>query len=306
MTKLIAGICAALIFCGLCPSVVMGQTNYGTVKGMVRDENGKPVPGVSVMAVNGQTNFKTGTQTDTAGIFVFPRLPAGDAYRFTFSSIGFAGKVMEGYSIRPNTTTSLVANIVPQSSKLDDIVIIGYQQYPKGDLLAASSGVTAADLKTNPLNNAAEVLQGRLAGVQITMSEGAPGADPVINIRGRGSITQSSEPLYVVDGIPMDNALTVLNPQDIESINVLKDAASTAIYGSRGANGVVVITTKGGRNTNGRTIVSYNMFYGIQKLAKKIDMMNAHDFVNYQYERAWWRGDTAGAIKTLHPYPHQF
>ena len=306
MTKLIVSICAALMICCVQPLLVNAQSDFGTVKGLVTDEDGEPVPGVSVSAVNSKTEFKTGTLTDSGGVFIFPRLPAGVSYRFTFSSIGFTTQHMDGHVVNAGTTTSLVAKLISQSSRLNDVVIIGYQQFRRGDLLAASSGVTAKDLKTNPLNNAAEVLQGRLAGVQITMSEGAPGADPVINIRGRGSITQSSEPLYVVDGIPMDNALTVLNPQDIESINVLKDAASTAIYGSRGANGVVVITTKGGRNTNGKTIVNYNMFYGVQQLARKIDMMDARDFVNYQYERAWWRGDTAGVIKRYIRFPENY
>lgn len=306
MTRFIVSICAALMLCCVYPSLVKGQSSFGTVKGLVRDEDGKPVPGVSVTAVNSKTDFRTGTQTDSSGMFTFPRLPAGISYRFTLSSIGFTTQHIDGHVVGAGATTSLVAKLIPQSSKLNDVVIIGYQQFRRRDLLAASSGVTEKDLKTNPLNNAAEVLQGRLAGVQITMSEGAPGADPVINIRGRGSITQSSEPLYVVDGIPMDNALTVLNPQDIESINVLKDAASTAIYGSRGANGVVVITTKGGRNTKGKTLVSYNVFYGIQQLARKMDMMDAYDFVKYQYERAWWRGDTAGAIKRYIRYPENY
>lgn len=306
MTKLIVSVYAALMLCCALPLPMMGQSGYGTVKGLIRDEDGKPIPGVSVIAENSKTNFKTGTQTDSGGVFIFPRLPAGTAYRFTFSSIGFTTEHINGHVVGAGATTSLVAKLISQSSKLNDVVIVGYQQFRRRDLLAASSEVGAKDLKANPLNNAAEVLQGRLAGVQITMSEGAPGAEPVINIRGRGSITQSSEPLYVVDGIPMDNALNVLNPQDIESINVLKDAASTAIYGSRGANGVVVITTKGGRNTNGRTLVSYNMFYGIQQLAKKIEMMDARDFVTYQYERAWWRGDTAGAIKRYIRYPENF
>jgi TonB-linked SusC/RagA family outer membrane protein len=200
---------------------------------------------------------------------------------------------MSGYSLKPNIRVSVVARLKAASSSLDDVVILGYQSVRRPNMLAAASSVGSKDIRDNPLNSVAEVLQGRLAGVQITMSEGAPGADPVVNVRGRGSITQNGDPLYVVDGIPIDNALSTLNPQDIESITVLKDAASTAIYGSRGANGVVVITTKGGKNTNGRTIVTYNSYYGVQKLAKEVDMMKPYDFVLYQYERAQWTGDTS-------------
>lgn len=286
-----------VLLCQLFCLPAMAQNTYGTVKGLVRDDKGKAVMGASVTAVDSKSSFKTGTQTDSVGVFTFPRLPAGNSYRFIISSIGYKEQVLEGYAIRSDATTSLVAKLSAAPSNLDEIIVVGYQSVRRKDLLASASNVTSKDLKENPLNNAAEVLQGRLAGVQITMSEGAPGADPIINIRGRGSITQGGEPLYVVDGVPTDNALTILNPQDIESLTVLKDAASTAIYGSRGANGVIVITTKGGRNTNGRTIVAYNMYYGIQKLAQKMDMMKPYDFVRYQYERAWWLGDTAGVIK---------
>lgn len=224
-----------------------------------------------------------------------------------FSIAAPAGKTKAELSISfiGYTTSDVIAELNKpvtvklrrEANSLNEVIIVGYQAVRRKDLLASASEVTAKDLKDNPLNSAAEALQGKLAGVQISMSEGAPGADAVINIRGRGSITQSSDPLFVVDGVPTDNALSVLNPQDIESVVVLKDAASTAIYGSRGANGVIVITTKGGKNTNGKTTVSLNTYWGIQKLAQKIDMMNAYDFVRYQYERAWWLGDTAGVIK---------
>ena len=110
-------------------------------------------------------------------------------------------------------------------------------------------------------------MAGKLAGVQILTSEGAPGADVDVYIRGRNSITQSGSPLYIVDGVQLDNALSVLSPQDIQSIDVLKDAASTAIYGARGSNGVMIITTKGGKNTAGKTTVTYSAFTGTSTLS---------------------------------------
>jgi TonB-linked SusC/RagA family outer membrane protein len=265
------------------------------ITGKITNANNEPLSGASI--VEKGTNNHTFSKDD--GSFALTVSNASAVLLVTF--VGYESREV------PLAGKTQINILLKQANKnLEELVIIGYQPVRKKDLLASSSAVTSKDLKDNPLNNVAEVLQGRLAGVQITMTEGAPGADAVINIRGRGSITQSGDPLYVVDGIPMDNALTVLNPQDIESINVLKDAASTAIYGSRGANGVVVITTKGGKNTNGKTNVSYNTYYGIQKLAQKVPMMNAHDFVLYQYERAWWLGDTAGVVKKYIRDPYNF
>jgi len=270
------------------PAAAQHYTPPGAVAVFGKITNGKnePLTGASVIE-KGTMNHTLSKENGTFTITV-----SKENAVLVISFVGYESKEVQ------ITDPNHVNVALKQTDKnLDEFIIIGYQNVPKRNLQAASSSVTAKDLKDNPLNNAAEVLQGRLAGVMVTMSEGAPGADAVINIRGRGSITQSGDPLYVVDGIPMDNALTVLNPQDIETLTVLKDAASTAIYGSRGANGVVVITTKGGKNTNGRANVSYNTYYGIQKLAQEVPMMNAYDFVLYQYERAWWTGDTAGVIK---------
>lgn len=286
MCKLFSYLGFCLIFL-VCHAPLQLAAQNRQITGIVTSiENKEPAIGVMV-TVKGTT---TSTVTDEQGKYKL--MADGKAVSLVFTS----------YSFLPLETEIKGQNVINAQLKaaikaLDDVVVIGYQPMKRGSMMAASSSVGAKELKDNPINNAAEALQGRLAGVQITMSEGTPGADAVINIRGRSSITQSGDPLYIVDGIPTDNALSVLNIQDVESIDVLKDAASTAIYGSRGANGVVVITTKGGRNTNGKTVVSYNMYYGIQKLAKKLDMMSPYDFVLYQYERAWWTGDTTGNIK---------
>lgn len=247
------------------------------------DSTGQPLAGVTV-TVKGKS---TATTTDNSGMYKL-NVQADAKPVLVFSFVGYSPK-----EIKVGAEGTIDVELENLSNPLNEVVVVGYQAVRKKDMLTSSSMISAKDLKDNPLNNTAEALQGRLAGVQITLSEGAPGAEAVINIRGRGSITQSSEPLYVVDGIPTDNALNYLNPQDIETINVLKDAASTAIYGSRGANGVILITTKGGKNQNGKTNVSFNMYYGVQKLAQKIDMFNAYEFVDYQYERAMWIADSS-------------
>ncbi|HSC54052.1 MAG TPA: TonB-dependent receptor [Phnomibacter sp.] len=250
---------------------------------VISDSSGLPLSGVTVTLKNNKTASTTGSDGRYSIV-----VPPGSGNVLVFSFVGFASQ-----EVNVGQRTQIDLTLQPTANALNDVVIVGYQSVKRKDLLTASSIVTAKDLKDNPLNNAAEALQGKLAGVQITMAEGMPGSEAIINIRGRGSITQSSEPLYVVDGVPTDNALSILNPQDIESLNVLKDAASTAIYGSRGANGVIVITTKGGKNTNGKTNVTYNTYYGVQQLSQKIDMMGAYDFVDYQFEKAMWMADSS-------------
>ena len=288
----------AFLLAVFCCIQLMVHAQTGTAKGTVYNEKGVALPGATV-TVKGSNKFTKSTQTDSAGMFRFTRLPADGEYSFVFSSVGYEPQTLQGYKITPDAEVAVTARMKSANTSLEDVVVIGYQSVKRKDLLAASSSIVAKDIKDNPLTSVAQVLQGRLAGVQITMSDGSPGADPVINIRGRGSITQSGDPLYVVDGIPTDNALATLNPQDIESINVLKDAASTAIYGSRGSNGVVVITTKGGKNTNGKLNLSYNMNYGIQKVSSEVDMMKPYDFVLYQYERAMWTGDSSSAVQFI-------
>ena len=167
---------------------------------------------------------------------------------------------------------------------MDDVVVIGYQTVRRKDLLASVSSVSSKDLKDIPINSAAEALNGRLAGVTATSAEGSPDAEIRIRVRGGMSITGDNSPLYIVDGVQVENGLSTISPQDIQSIDVLKDAAATAIYGARGANGVIVITTKSGKP--GRLVVSYNGFVGVKELAKRLDVFNPYDFVKYQWERS--------------------
>jgi TonB-linked SusC/RagA family outer membrane protein len=170
-----------------------------------------------------------------------------------------------------------------KESKIDEVVLVGYTKVSKKDVTNAVSSVKAEAIKDMPSTNAAEAIQGRMAGVKVALSEGAPGADVDIVIRGGNSITGSNAPLYIVDGVQMDNALTILSPKEIESIEVLKDASSTNIYGARGANGVVLITTKGGRK-RAKTSINYNGFLGVRKIQNTIDVLDPYQYVLYQYE----------------------
>jgi TonB-dependent starch-binding outer membrane protein SusC len=242
----------------------------GTV---ISSESKQPVAAVTV-AVKGT---RTSTTTDAQGRYRIN--VSSTATKLVFSSASFVQMEVDisGRSV-------IDVQIVPDIKALEDVVVIGYQTVKRKDLLASVSSVTARDLKDIPINSAAEALNGRLAGVTATTAEGSPDATIRIRVRGGMSITGDNSPLFVIDGVQVENGLNTISPQDIQSIDVLKDAAATAIYGARGANGVIVITTKSGRP--GRTVVGYNGFVGAKVLARKLDVLDPYDYVLYQSERS--------------------
>ncbi|OQP47386.1 SusC/RagA family TonB-linked outer membrane protein [Niastella yeongjuensis] len=244
------------------------------IKGAVTDDKGSPLSGVSVL-VKGTHN---GSTTDGTGKFIFTVPGESGKVTLVFSYLGY--KQLETTADGIN---SITIQLQKEDNSLEDVVVIGYGTAKKKDLTGSVSSVTSKDLKDVPVNSVAEALAGRLAGVQVSTTEGRPGADILIRVRGGGSISQDNSPLYIVDGIPLENALSIISPQEIESINVLKDAASTAVYGARGANGVVVITTKGGRDM--KTRVTYDGYAGVRKIVNKLDVMNPYEFIMYQYQR---------------------
>ncbi|MDP4210197.1 MAG: TonB-dependent receptor [Bacteroidota bacterium] len=255
------------------------------VTGKVTDSStGETLPGVSVR-VAGTT---TGTVTDIDGKYKIS-LPSGSA-RLEFSYVGY---LSESAETKNRSTIDLALR--SDSKSLDEVVVIGYGTAKRKDLTGSVSSVTGAELKNMPVATAAEALTGRLAGVQVTTAEGIPGAEITVRVRGGGSITQDNSPLYIIDGFPSDIGLSAVNPADIVSIDVLKDASSTAIYGARGANGVVLVTTKGGKK--GRTNVSYDGYYSVKWLAKRMDLLNPYDYVIYQYELQNAYGDASTSFK---------
>ena len=210
-----------------------------------------------------------------------------------------AGTPLSGANVLlSGSKTDVVTKLERNTAGLEDVVVVGYSSVKQKDITASVSSLGSKDLKDNPSNAAARAPAGKLAGVQVNVSEGTPGADVDLFMGGRNSITQSGAPLYVVEAIQVENALSVLSPQDIENITVLKDTASTAIYGARGANGVFLITTKGGKNTNGKTTVTYNTFYGVNNISRKLDMMGPYNFVLYAYERAKYTENAADTAVT--------
>ncbi|WP_205500013.1 SusC/RagA family TonB-linked outer membrane protein [Rufibacter psychrotolerans] len=242
-----------------------------TITGKVTDEKKEGLPGVTVL-LKGTT---TANATDVDGNYSLS-VPNGTG-TLVFSYIGF-----QSQEVPINGRTTINVALASDAKVIDEVVVVGYQPVTRKELTSAVSSVNAKQIQDVPVSTAAEALAGRLAGVQVNTSEGQPGAEITIRVRGGNSITQSNEPLYIVDGIQVENALSFLSPQEIQSIDVLKDAASTAIYGARGANGVVVITTKGGRDMP--TQVTYNGFAGVRQIVNKLDVMSPYDYVRYQYE----------------------
>jgi len=242
------------------------------IKGKVTDDSNVPLAAVSVM-IKGATK---GTQTDAEGNFTITTSDEGNISLV----ISFTG--YNSVTVPANGNTPLTIKLAKSNSSLDDVVVIGYQTVRRRDVTGSVSSVSGRDLKDIPLNSAAEAITGRLAGVQVITTEGKPGADIQVRVRGGNSITQDNSPLYIVDGIQVENALSLLSPQEIETIDVLKDAASTAIYGARGANGVVIITTKGGKVM--KTQVTYNGYAGVRNIVNKLEVMNPYDYVKYQYQ----------------------
>lgn len=257
------------------------------VTGTVVDDNGQPVPAVSVFI----KGTKTGGQTNIDGKF---SITVNDPKtEITFSSIGYKTVTITADAPKP-----LIIKLESEKSALQELVVIGYQTVKRRDLSGAVSSTNAQQIKDVPANSTLEALTGRLAGVQIVTSDGQPGADAQIKVRGGTSITQDNSPLYVIDGVQVENGLSYISPQDIETVDVLKDAASTAIYGARGANGVVIITTKSGKS--GGTVVAVNSFVSVKKLAKELPVMGPYDFVVYQYERT--RGSVTDSLAFASTY----
>ncbi len=252
------------------------QQNTASVKGTVKDDQGNPLVGVSVQALNSSTNSGPGTQTDPMGVFSFQQLPTGP-YSFTFSMIGVQSRNMGGYFLKAGETITLNVTMSDSSESLDQVTVVGYGSQRKRDLTTAVVGIRAKDMENQPINNVAEAMVGKMTGVQVVQGTGQPGTALSVKVRGVGTITAGTEPLYVIDNVPTSgNNLNTLNTYDIESIEVLKDASSSAIYGSRGSNGVVIITTKQGKR--GKPVVALNSMVGVQSVANKIEMLDAYGY----------------------------
>ena len=252
---------------GVSNTMVQVVTQTKTVKGTIIDESGEPLIGVSIV-VKGTS---TGTITDFNGNFSID-LPAGRK-ELVISYIGYKEQTV---TVTGNGPVNV--KMVSDTQALDEVVVIGYGAVKKRDLTGAVASVKSEDITMNPGTNPMEALQGKVAGLDITRESGQAGSGVKMQLRGNRSLTASGNPMFIIDGMPGDYA--TLNPNDIESMQILKDASATAIYGARGANGVVLITTKRGKA--GENKISYSGYLGTQKVDNPFEFLNAKDYMNLQ------------------------
>ena len=262
--------------------MVTALSLYGqnTITGIVTDESGEPLIGAGVLVEGTSLGVSTGYDGDYS-----ITVPA-DAVNLVFSFIGLADQVVP---IQGRTQIDVVLSA--DASFLDEVVVVGYATVKRRDLLGSVSSVGADKLTEQPVTSVSQALSGKMAGVSVVTTEGDPDADIKIRVRGGGSITQDSSPLYIVDGFPVES-INDISSSEIASIDVLKDAFSTAIYGSRGANGVVIVTTKSAEKGS-KLSVKFNTYYGLKTMANKsaIQTMDAENFVKFQYELGSIRDD---------------
>ena len=264
---------SVILILSISPLEISGQNNSGIVSGSVFNSGQEPLVGVSVF-VKG-TNI--GTMTDADGRF---SVKAEDGQSLEFRYIGYDTKLVTVNGKTMSVTMSENQVI------LDDVVVIGYGTQKKSDLTGSLSSVKGEDIVKTGDTNITQSLQGKAPGVYVTSNSGTPGAGATIRIRGYGSISTDLTPLYVVDGQPMEeSSVNTINPIDIENIEVLKDASATAIYGSRGANGVILITTKKGKS--GKTSITFDASFGWSNAINRVHMMNSdqlYGFLEEAYE----------------------
>ncbi|TGD79498.1 SusC/RagA family TonB-linked outer membrane protein [Hymenobacter wooponensis] len=254
----------------LAPTAVQAQATAQSVSGRVVGTDGAGLPGVNVV-VKGST---TGTVTDGEGRFTVAA-PAGSTLVFSF--VGFTSK-----EVAVGNQSTVNVTLGEDAKALSEVVVVGYGVQKKSQVTGAISSVDEQSLRDVPVANIGQALQGRAAGVNISSASSSPGQNPVIRIRGNRSFAGSNDPLLVVDGVPYDGNLNDLNPDDITSLEVLKDASSTAIYGARGANGVILITTKRGKA--GAPRATYSAYYGTKKPYGLFDLQNGQEYYNFRFQ----------------------
>ena len=263
--KQLCKLCLLALFFVLAPPEVLAQT---TAKGQVLDATGEPIIGATVVE---KGNAKNATVTDFDGNFTL-KLQKGKTV-----SISYIGmKPME-----LSASQNMKVTMEDDNAALEEVVVVGYTSKARKDLTGSVGSISGKKLEVVPVTSAAVALQGKISGVQVTTVDGQPGADVNIRVRGGTSVTQENKPLFIVDGFQVDN-INDIPPSDIASIDVLKDASLTAIYGAKGGNGVVVVTTKSAQA--GKVQVTFNGNLNISHLSKKLDLMNASEFAAYQYQ----------------------
>jgi TonB-linked SusC/RagA family outer membrane protein len=278
------------------------------LKGLVLGEENDALAGVTVVLRSAKPFPDSVTQTNETGRFTFNGLSFGERYTLVFSNVGYADQVYSSFEIKKGEENSLLIRLKRKENPLNEVVVIGYGSQRRRDVTSAISSVKASAFNGQPVTSFTEAMVGQIPGVQISQVDGQPGRAVNVRIRGTGSITAGNNPLYVVDGFPLDvEAFSNINMNDIESIEILKDASATSIYGSRGANGVVMVSTRRGKS--GAASVRFNTYYGIQQLSKKVDVLNPEEYVELAIEaiqNSWVdRGGNANDPNSARPALYQ-
>jgi TonB-linked SusC/RagA family outer membrane protein len=253
------------------------QADAGRITGIVSTaEGGPPVAGARITLLGTRVTAETNAQ----GRYSLSAAPG--TYRLRASAIGYAPVIMDSVPVTAGKATTADFQLKHQTVELEKVIVVGYGTQAKRDVTGSVGSVSAEQIQQIPTTNAVEAIKGRIPGVDIVSSGYKPGDDVRIQIRGQRSVKASNDPLFVLDGVPMSGGIGDVNPGDIESIEVLKDASATAIYGSRGANGVVLVTTR--RGSAGRTRVTYDTYVAAQSATKKIDVFDAAAYAEYKRE----------------------
>lgn len=277
MSKQMKNMRTALLFLLVTAISLSVSAQNVTVKGIVTDKTGETVIGASVVE---KGNTGNGTITDIDGKYTLS-VPSNATLVFSY-----VGMTTQEIAVKGQNSIHVILNEDAQA--LEEVVVIGYGAVKRKDLTGSVATVNSDVLAAVPVASATEALTGKMAGVQITTTEGSPDAEMKIRVRGGGSITGDNTPLFIVDGFPVES-ISDIPASDIEDMTVLKDASSTAIYGSRGANGVILVTTKSGKE--GKMNISYNVYYSWKKIAKTLDVLSPKDYAKWQYELAQLKGN---------------
>lgn len=277
MSKQMKNMRTALLFLLVTAISLSVSAQNVTVKGIVTDKTGETVIGASVVE---KGNTGNGTITDIDGKYTLS-VPSNATLVFSY-----VGMTTQEIAVKGQNSIHVILNEDAQA--LEEVVVIGYGAVKRKDLTGSVATVNSDVLAAVPVASATEALTGKMAGVQITTTEGSPDAEMKIRVRGGGSITGDNTPLFIVDGFPVES-ISDIPASDIEDMTVLKDASSTAIYGSRGANGVILVTTKSGKE--GKMNISYNAYYSWKKIAKTLDVLSPKDYAKWQYELAQLKGN---------------
>lgn len=271
-----------LLFLG---SAAFAQTK---VKGTVLDDKGLSMPGVTIAVINNADNKKLNAMSEGDGTFTFDNFEVNSSYTFIFTTVGYENDTVKNFKVNEGDNNSLLVRMKVSTNSLNDVMVVGYGTQSKSRITGAISQVKSAELNKYAGSSFASQLAGKVAGVTINEASAMPGSDPQIVIRGVSTLTAGSNPLIVVDGFPLTegSSLNSINPQDIETLDILKDPSSAAIYGSRAANGVILITTKSAQKD--KTTISFDAYSGFQQRADKVKLVDGYQYALYSTEARDW------------------